>query len=406
MKAFWRCLLVLTAVTIAIPTRSVTAMAQGRSAPGVTDTEIKIGQTMPYSGPAAAYAPAGFAMKAYFKMLNAQGGINGRKVNLISLDNSYSPPKALEGARRLVEQELVWAIVGNLGTPTTAAIQTYLQQAHVPNLAVISGAGRFNDPARFPWTTPAIQSYRTEGRVYGKYLLQSRPEARIAVLYQNDDLGRDYLAGLTEGLGARAKEMIVGVASYEVTDPTIDSQIITLHSSGADVLVEFDSPKPASQAIRKMYEIGWHPTHIVSVTGALVSSVLKPAGAEKSAGIITASAGMDPSDPQWSDNSDVRAFHDFMHDFYSDGDPNSILAFVGYSVANVFAQIVRRCGGNLSREHLVESYTHPEGVHFPILIPGIALSTSSTDYDVVKQLQLFRFDGEHFVPFGEFVLGQ
>jgi branched-chain amino acid transport system substrate-binding protein len=395
--------LVLTTVVIAMATGSTVAVAQRNYAPGVTDTEIKIGQTMPYSGPAAAYGPAGFAATAYLRMLNAQSGINGRKVTLISLDNGYAPPKALEGARRLVEQDRVWAIVGNLGTPTTAAIQTYLQQAHVPNLAVLSGASRFNDPARFPWTTPGIQSYRTEGRVYGKYILQSRPEARIAVLYQNDDLGKDYLTGLAEGLGARAKEMIVSVVSYEVTDPTIDSQIITLHASGADVLVEFVTPKPASQAIRKVYEIGWHPTHIVSVTGALVSAVLKPAGAEKSAGIITASSGMDPSDPQWSDNSDVKAFHDFMRNFYPDGDPNSILAFLGYSVANVFAEIVRRCGDNLSREHLVESYTHLENVHLPILLPGITLRTSSTDYDVVKQLQFFRFDGEHFVPFGGLV---
>jgi len=403
MKILWRCLFALTTVTIAIAAGSVTAIAQRNSAPGITDTEIKIGQTTPYSGPAAAYAPAGFAATAYFKMLNAQGGINGRKVNLISLDNGYSPPKALEGARRLVEKELVWAVVGNLGTPTTAAIQAYLQQAHVPNLAVMSGASRFNDPVHFPWTIPAVQSYRTEGRVYGKYILQSRPQARIAVLYQNDDLGRDYLTGLTDGLGARAKEMIVGAVSYEVTDPTIDSQIVTLHASGADVLVEFVSPKPASQAIRKVYEIGWHPTHIVSATGAVVSSVLKPAGAEKSAGIITANSGMDPSDPQWSDNSDVRAFRGFVRDFYPDGDPNNILALLGYSVANVFAQIVRRCGNNLSREHVVESYIHPEGVHYPILIPGISLSTSPTDYDVVKQLQLFRFDGDHFVPFGAFV---
>jgi branched-chain amino acid transport system substrate-binding protein len=403
MTILGRCLLALTIITTAAAALSPAAVAQRRYAQGVTDTEIKIGQTMPYSGPAAAYAPAGFAATAYFKMLNAQGGINGRKITLISLDNGYSPPKALEGVRRLVEQDLVWAIVGNLGTPTTAAIQTYLQQVHVPNLAVISGASRFNDPARFPWTIPGIPSYRTEGRVYGKYILQSRPDARIAVLYQNDDLGRDYLRGLTEGLGARAKDMIISVASYEVTDPTIDSQIVTLHASGADVLLEFVTPKPASQAIRKVYEIGWRPTHFMSITGALASTVLKPAGPERSAGIITASAGMDPSDPQWSDNPDIKAFRDLLRNFYPEGDPNNALAFLGYSIADVFAQIVRRCSDDLSREHLVESYTHLEGVHFPALLPGITLHASTTDYDGVKQLQLLRFNGEHLVPFNELV---
>jgi branched-chain amino acid transport system substrate-binding protein len=336
-------------------------------------------------------------------MLNAQGGINGRKVTLISLDNGYSPPKALEGTRRLVEQDLVWAIVGNLVTPTTAAIQMYLQQAHVPNLAVISGASRFNDPAHFPWTTAGIPSYFTEGRVYAKYILQNRPEARIAVLYENDDLGRDYLRGLTEGLGSRAKEMIVSVASYEVTDPTIDSQIVTLYASVADVLVELVTPKPASQAIRKVYEIGWRPIHFMSVTGALASAVLKPAGPDKSVGIITASAGMDPSDPQWSDNSDIKAFRDLLHNFYPEGDQHNALAFLGYSVADVFAQVVRRCGNDLSREHLVESYTHVEGLHFPALLPGITLRSSATDYDSIKQLQLFRFNGEHLAPFNELV---
>jgi branched-chain amino acid transport system substrate-binding protein len=403
---FGRRVLAVTTATIAIAMGNAAAVAQKQYSEGVTDTEIKIGQTAPYSGPATAYSPAGFAATAYFKMLNAQGGINGRKVTFISLDNSYSPPKALEGVRRLVEQDHVWAIVGNIGTPPTVAIHTYLQQAHVPNLAIVSGASRFNDPAHFPWTTPGIQSYRTEGRVYGKYILQSRPEARIAVLYQNDDLGRDYLTGLKEGLGARAKEMIVSVASYEVTDPTIDSQIVALHASGAEVLVEFVTAKPASQAIRKVYEIGWRPTHIISVTGGIVSTVLKPAGAEKSAGIITASAAMDPSDPQWTDNPDVKAFHDFMRDFYPEGDKNNGLAFLGYSIASVFAQVVRHCGDDLTRQHLVESYTHLEDVHFPGLIPGITPSANPSDYDVVKRLQLFRFNGEHLEPFNELVSDQ
>lgn len=394
----------LTAFTVigllALVTSIVGYAEEKRYGPGVTDIEITIGNTVPYSGPASGYGVYGIALAAYFKMINEQGGINGRKITLISLDNGYLPPKALEGTRRLVEQDQALAIMGTLGTPPNVATQRYLHEAHVPNLAVISGASRFNDPAHFPWTVPGFPSYRTEAKIYGTYILATKPDAKIAVLYQNDDLGRDYLAGLKEGLGARAEAMIAAAASYEVADPTVDLQMVSLRASGADVLVEFTNLKASAQAIRKAYDLGWRPLQIVGVTGSAVAGALKPAGLEKSIGIITAFNGKDPSDRQWADDPDMIAYRDFMQKYYPDGDQNNGVNFLGYSVGFTIAEMLRRCGDDLTREHLVDIATHIRGLRTPIMLPGTTMSMSSTNYDGFKQFQLFRFDGERYVPFG------
>jgi branched-chain amino acid transport system substrate-binding protein len=399
----------LTAFTViglfSLVTSIVGYAEEKRYGPGVTDIEIKIGNTVPYSGPASGYGVYGTALAGYFKMINEHGGINGRKITLISLDNGYSPPKALEGTRRLVEQDQVLAIMGTLGTPTNAATQRYLQEAHVPNLAIISGASRFNDPEHFPWTVPGFASYRTEGKIYGRYLLATDSQAKIAVLYQNDDLGRDYLAGLKEGLGARAETMIVAAASYEVADPTVDSQMVSLRASGADVLVEFTNLKASARAIRKTYDIGWRPLQIVGVTGSAVAGALKPAGLEKSIGIITAFDGKDPSDRQWADDPDMIAYRDFMQKYYPDGDQNNGINFLGYSVGFTIAEMLRRCGDDLTREHLVDIATHIRGLRTPNMLPGTTMNMSPTDYDGFKQFQLFRFDGERYVPFGSLIGG-
>jgi branched-chain amino acid transport system substrate-binding protein len=381
------------------------AAADKNYGPGVTDTEIKIGQTEPYSGPASAYGAVGLAQAAYFKMLNEQGGINGRKINLLSVDNSYSPPKAFEATRRLVEQDQVLAIMGTLGTPPNVAVHKYLHEAHVPNLAIISGAGAFKDPAHFPWTMSVFASYRSEGKIYGKYILATKPEAKIAVLYQNDDFGRDYLAGLKEGLGGQAEKMVVAVASYEVADPTVDSQIVSLRASGADVLMEFGGPKAVAQAIRKSYDIGWRPQQFVSNPGASVGTTLKPAGLEKSIGITTAASRRDPSDPRWADDPDMKTYREFMRKYYPEGDPESPEAILGYDIGYFTADILRRCGDNLTREHLIDIATHTQGAHYPAMFPGATYTVSPTDYDGFKQFQLLRFDGERYVPVGDLITG-
>jgi branched-chain amino acid transport system substrate-binding protein len=378
---------------------SIASAAEKKYGPGASDTEIKIGNTEPYSGPASAYGRYGIALAAYFKMINDQGGINGRKITLISLDNAYSPPKALEGARRLVEQDHVLAIMGTLGTPTNVGAQKYLHEAHVPNLFVISGASRFNDPQHFPWTVPTFPEYRTEGRIYGKYILETKPDAKVAVLYQNDDLGADYVNGLKEGLGDRAKTMIVATASYEVSDPTVESQVVTLQDSGANVLVEFANPKASAQAIRKTYDIGWRPLLIAGVTGSQIAAALTPAGLQKSIGLVTVQ-GKEPSDPEWANDPDIKAYRDFMKKYLPAADPNDVLHYFGYSTGFSIANTLRRCGDDLTREHLVDVLIHTRGEHTPIMLPGVTLNMSPTDYDGIKQFQLFRFNGERYVPFG------
>jgi ABC-type branched-subunit amino acid transport system substrate-binding protein len=374
--------------------------AEKHYGPGVTDTEIRIGQTMPYSGPASALGTVGRTELAFFDMLNAKGGINGRKVRLISLDDGYSPPKTVEQTRRLVEQEQVLALFGSIGTPTNAAVQTYLNERKVPQL-VVTGAARFNDPERYPWTMPLFFSYRAEAHAYAHYLLAHKPTAKIAVLYQNDDYGKDYLEGLKEGLGSGHADMIVASASYEATDPTVDSQMIALQASGADVLLNAAGPKFAAQAIRRAYDSGWQPLQFLNSASAVIQSVLKPAGFERSIGLVTVTTVKSPSDPQWRDDPDYRAYLAFMKEHFPDGNPDEALNFVGYSWAHLLAYLLERCGDDLTRENFLYQATHLDGVRIPMLLPGITFHSTPTDRSPIKQVVLARFDGEKFARVGE-----
>jgi ABC-type branched-subunit amino acid transport system substrate-binding protein len=371
--------------------------------PGVTDTEIKIGQTTAYSGPASAYGQLlSKTGVAYVRMINERGGINGRKINLISLDDGYSPPKTVELTRKLVEQDNVLAIFDSLGTATNAAIQDYLNEQHIPHF-VISGAGRFNDPARHPWSMGVIASYETEGRIYGKYMLQNVKDAKIAVVYQNDDLGKDYLKGFEDGLGNHARSMIVKRASYELTDPTIDSQIIASKGSGANVLFDASSPKFAAMAIRKAYELEWRPTHFLSLTANSIPGALAPAGVEKSIGIISASSNKDAGDVEWANDKGVQDYLAFMKRYIPDKNPSDLLISAGYALAQIMVYTLEQCGDNLTRENLMYQATHMHDVEFPMLLPGIKINTSPTNYRGFNQLQLEKFDGTRWVLFGDII---
>ena len=376
--------------------------AAGQDGPGASDTEIKVGQTMPYSGPASAYGVIGKAEVAYIRMINEHGGVNGRKITLISLDDGYSPPKTLEQTRRLVEADQVLAIFDTVGTAPNSAIQQYLNDSQVPHFP-ISGANRFNDPAHFPWTMGVIASYETEGNVYGKYILQNIKDPKIGVLYQNDDLGKDYFNGLQQALGDRAQSLIVKAVSYEVTDPTINSQIIALKASGANVLLNASSPKFAAQAIRKAFELDWRPTHFLSITGNSISAALAPAGFEKAVGIISSSPLKDPSDPMWANDKGVRDYLAFMKNYYPEGDPNNILAVTGYGQGQVMVYILEQCGNNLTRANVMHQAANMHEVEFPLLLPGVKINTSPTNYRGYNQMQLMKFDGKRWVQFGDII---
>ena len=386
-----------SAVALLLTVASFTAHAEKKYGPGVSDAEIKIGQTMPYSGPVSAASVIGKSESAYFRMVNETEGINGRRVNFISLDDDYSPPKTLEQTRRLVEQENVLAIVGSFGTPTNAAIQKYLNANRIPHLFIQAGASRWNDPVQFPWTIPLANLLRSEAKVYAHHIIQTNPDARIAVLYQNDDFGRDYLGGFTEKFGPLARRMLVATAAYEASDPTVDSQIITLRASGADTLLIAASPKFAAQAIRKAFDIGWRPTRFVAQLSSSVTGVLAAAGLDKSEGVMTTTSFKSVGDPQWADDPDYLAWLTFMRRYYPGGDVNSEFAFIGYSNAALFTEVLRRCGDELTRENLMTVATHLQGVRIPSLLPGITLSTSPTDYNPLKQVRLQRFDGHRWV---------
>jgi branched-chain amino acid transport system substrate-binding protein len=375
------------------------ASAQKKYDPGATDSEIKIGQTVPFSGPASAYATIGKAQLAYFKMINEQGGINGRKINLIQYDDAYSPPKAVEQVRKLVESDEVLLTFQIIGTPSNAAVQKYLNQKQVPQLFAATGASRFTDPKNFPWTMGYNPNYQTEGRIYAKYILKNHPEAKIAILWQNDDLGRDYLAGIKSGLGDKVS-MIVSEASYELADPTIDSQIVKLKTSGADVLFNASTPKFAAQAIKKVADLGWKPVHILDINAISVGAVLAPAGLENSKGLITVNYGKDPLDPQWKDDPGMKRFFAFMEKYYPDGDRNSSFNTYGYSNAALLAEVLKRCGDDLTRANVMKQATSLSGVVGDIGLPGMSITTTPTDYRVNRQLQMQRFDGERWVLFG------
>jgi branched-chain amino acid transport system substrate-binding protein len=375
------------------------AAAQKKYGPGVTDSEIKIGQTMPYSGPVSAASVIGKAQLAYFRMLNDQGGINGRRVSLLSLDDAYSPPKTVEQTRRLVEQEQVLALMGSFGTPTNAAVQKYLNQRKVPQLFIQAAASRWNDPVHFPWTMPLVVLVRTEAKAHGSYILRNNPKARVAILYQNDDYGKDYVDGLKERFGGQAMERIVAIASYEPLDPTVDSQIIALRASDADTLLIVATPKFTTQAIRKVFDLGWHPTRFLVQLSTSPAAVLTPAGIEKSTGVIAVTASKSVSDPQWESDPEYQAWLAFMRKYYPDGDVTDQLILSGYGNAVLFAEVLRRCGDDLTRENLMRVATHLTGVRTPALLPEVTLNTSPTDYSPLKQMRLQRFNGHQWELF-------
>lgn len=376
------------------------ALAQKKYDPGANDKEIKVGQTAPFSGPASAYATIAKTQAAYIKMINDQGGINGRKINLIQYDDAYSPPKTVEQVRKLVEGDEVLMTFQLVGTPSNAAVQKYLNQKKVPHMYAGTGASRFTDPAAFPWTMAFNPNYKSEGRIYANYILKNHPNAKIGILFQNDDLGKDYVAGLKEGLGDKAKTMIVGESSYEMTDPTVESQIVKLQSLGADLVYNMSTPKFAAQAIKKIADLGWKPVHILDINASSVGAVMKPAGLEASKGVISVNYIKDPLDPTWVNDAGFKNFKTFMEKYYPEGDANSNFNSYGHMTAQILVELLKRCGDNLTRENVMKQATSFKDVELDLLLPGIKINTSPTDYRVNKQLQMMRFNGERWEGFG------
>ena len=393
--------LVLVALTLAA---AMPAQAQKRYGPGVSDTEIKIGNTAPYSGPASAYSAAAISELAYFQMLDEQGGVNGRKIAMISLDDGYSPPKTVEQMRRLVESDGVLLMLNPIGTPSNSAVYRYLNQKKVPHLFVGSGASKFNDPEHFPWTMSWTPHYVSEGKIYARYLLTVKPDARIAILSQDDDLGRDYVQGLKEGLGDRSAQMIVQEATYEVTDPTVDSQIVSLQASGADVFFNVATPKFSAQAIRHAYEIDWHPLQFVVSIGSSIAGAIRPAGFERAKGVISAAYQKDPHDPQWRDDPAMAVWNAWMDKYNPRIDKSDYYAVYGYNLGWALSELLRRCGDDLTRENVMKEASHLD-ITPPLLLPGIRFKTSPDDLRGLKQMRLVRFDGERWVLFGDVIEG-
>ena len=385
---------VLTPAALATP-----AIAQSKNAPGITDTEILLGQTMPYSGPASSYAPIGFSQLAYIDMINEKGGINGRKIKILSLDDGYSPPRTVEQTRRLVEQDNVAAIFLQLGTPCGMATRKYLNSKKVPQIFNASGASQFDDPANFPWTIGWQPSYQIEGRIYAKYVLANKPNAKIAVLYQNDDSGKDYYKGFREGLGDQASR-IASVVTYEVTDATIDSQIVQSKDSGADVFFVGCVPKFQAMAVRKTYDLGWKPMYVMTNVGSSVTSGINPAGPEKAIGHLTAAYMKDPSDPSWADDAGYKDWLAFMKKYQPQGDLNDINNVYGYCAAQTLVQVLTQCGNDLSRENIMRQAANLD-MQLPMFHNGIRFKTTATDFFAIKQLKMQRFDGKGWRPFGE-----
>jgi ABC-type branched-subunit amino acid transport system substrate-binding protein len=372
---------------------------------GATDTEIKIGNIMPYSGPASAYGIIGRTEAAYFQKINTEGGINGRKINFISYDDSYSPPKAVEQARKLVESDEVLLVFNPLGTPSNSAIQKYMNSKKVPQLFVATGATKWNDPQNYPWTMGWQPSYQSEARIYAKWLLKEKPDARIAVLYQNDDYGKDYLKGLKDGLGNKAASMIIAEESYETTEPTIDNHIVKLKSSGADVFMNIATPKFAAQAIKKVAEIEWKALHILNNVSASVGSVIKPAGFANAQGIISAQYLKDTTDQRWANDPGMKGYLDFMTKYFPEGDKLDNGTVVGYGVAQTLVQVLKQCGDNLTRENVMKQAASLRDFRTEVLLPGIVINTSATDFAPISQLQLMRFTGERWDLFGDVISG-
>ncbi len=389
----------IAAASLALP--AAPALAQKKYGPGASDKEIKLGQTMPYSGPASAYGTIGKAHQAYFKMLNDAGGINGRQIKLISLDDGYSPPKTVEQVRKLVEQEEVLAMFQTLGTPSNTAIHKYMNAKKVPHLFLATGATKWSDPKNFPWTLGFNLSYQAEGQIYARYLLKNKPNAKIGILFQNDDFGKDVLKGVEDGLGAAGAKLVVAKVSYEVTDPTVDSQILTLQASGADTFINITTPKFGAQAVRKAWDSGWKPLHIINNVSASVGSVLTPAGLDKSVGLLTLQYYKDPNDPQWKDDPNMLEWRAFMGRYYRDGDPKDASNLYAYLTAQTMVHVLKACGNDLTRENVMKQAASIKALKLPLMLPGMTLNTSPTDYFLVKQGQLAKFTGTQWQGFGD-----
>jgi branched-chain amino acid transport system substrate-binding protein len=397
---------ILAAAPGALALAAVPAHATKKYGPGVTDSEIKIGNTGPYSGPLANASPFPLSERAYFEMINAQGGINGRKIRWISYDDGYSPPKTVEMTRRLVEEDHVLLLSGSIGTPTNSAVWHYLNEKHVPQMFPGTGATKWDDPNGHPWTMGFFISYQAEGHVYAAYLLKNKPDAKIGVLYQNDDFGKDYLKGVVDGLGSKAASMIKAKATYETTDATVDSQIVELQSAGCDVLITIAIPKFGAQAIKKVAEIAWKPLHILNGIASSVGATLKPAGFDAAKGIISDTSFKDPTDPQWHNDAGYKQWLAFMDKYYPNGDKTDNQTVYGYSIGETTALILKRCGDDLTRENFMRQAANLHRVQLPMVLPGVTLNSSTTDFQLIKQAQMRRFNGERYVPFGPVLSGE
>jgi branched-chain amino acid transport system substrate-binding protein len=382
---------------------SSSALAQKKYDTGATDTEIKIGNIMPYSGPASSYGVIGKTEEAYFNKINAEGGINGRKINFISYDDGYSPPKTVEQARKLVESDEVLLIFNSLGTPPNSAIQKYMNTKKVPQLFVATGATKWDDPKNFPWTMGWQPSYQSETQIYAKYILKNKPDAKIGVLYQNDDYGKDYLKGLKDGLGAKGAKLIVAEDSYETTEPTIDSHIVRLKASGADVFVDLSIPKFAAQAIKKNAEIGWKPLHFLNSVSSSIGATIKPAGFDAAQNIVSATYIKDPTDPQWKDDPGMKTFNAFLDKYYPEANRSDIFVLYGYTVAQNMVYVLKQCGDNLTRANIMKQAASLKGLKLDGLLPGITVTTSATDFAPIQQLKLEKLQGETWHLFGDII---
>jgi ABC-type branched-subunit amino acid transport system substrate-binding protein len=403
MPTFRDRLQVLSATIIVLAATSTGAIAQKNYNAGATDTEIKIGNIMPYSGPASAYGVMGKTEAAYFRKINAEGGINGRKINFISYDDAYSPPKAVEQARKLVESDEVLLIFHSLGTPSNSAIQKYMNEKKVPQLFVATGATKWNDPKQFPWTMGWQPNYQSEGRIYAKYILKERPTGKIGILYQNDDYGKDYVKGVRDGLGAKAASMIVGEENYETTTPTIDSHVVALKSEGVDIFISITTPKFAAQSIKKVAELGWKPLFILNSVATSTGTVMRPAGFENGQNIISATYQKDPTDPQWKDDPGIKNFDAFLTKYFPEGNREDLFLMTGYNVAQTMVHVLKKCGDDLTRANIMKQAASIKGLQLEGLLPGVTINTSATDFAPIKQFQLRKFKGERWELFGDVI---
>jgi branched-chain amino acid transport system substrate-binding protein len=393
--------IVALALSLGVGVALVARLAVAADMPGVTATEVKIGHTNPYSGNASAYGTIGKAIAAYLKKMNDEGGVNGRKINFITYDDGYSPPKTVEMVRRLIEQDEVAFLFNTLGTPTNSAIHKYMNQMKVPQLFVATGATKWGDPQNFPWTMGWQPTYQAEGHIYAQYVLKNVPNAKIGILYQNDDYGKDYVKGLKDGLGDAAKKLIVMEQTYETSDPTIDSQIVNLKNSGANVFYNVTIPKYAAQAIKKTAEIGWKPLHLLNNVSNSVGAVLKPAGLQNSKDIVSTFYLKDPTDPTWNNDAGYKDWLAFMKKYYPEGDLSDLGNVYGYTAAQGLVQVLKQCGSDLSRENIMKQAASVKGLSLPMLLPGVKVNTGPTDFYPIEQEQLAKFDGERWVLFGE-----